>query len=124
MPPQHRWSLAVVAAYLVVSLCVLRCVPPRSDVEIQLVETPLAPGELLADLTSDGGTQQRLGVPRKPEAWQKPPPCDEDFGEVALFGACYVKLEKKPPCGKLREYNGGCFRGIAKAPRPPSSVIE
>jgi hypothetical protein len=52
---------------------------------------------------------------------QKKPPCDMDY-EIAALGACWVRLEKKPPCGSGGyEIDGLCVRAVFPAPRQPTS---
>ncbi len=92
-------------------------------------EPKLDPADALTDMQPDGGVKlgtprKPLRIPEKPEEWQKKPPCDEEAGEEVINGACYVGvLKRKPPCGpKLAQHGDICYRTIAKAPRPPSSI--
>lgn len=80
-------------------------------------------GEALSDL-QEAGRPVPWGrkVPERPEDWQKKPPCDGTLGEAEVRGACYVKTAKTPPCERLLEHDGGCYRSIAAAKPVPVSV--
>lgn len=97
----------------------IACMPQRGS---QLVLSPVERDEMLADVKERPDAGVRLGVPLKPEPFQKTPPCDAEMGEVAINGACYGEMAKKPPCGKLREHDGRCYRPIARQERPPTSI--
>lgn len=64
---------------------------------------------------------QRGGIPTTPEPWQKRPPCDEGMAERAVNGACYFLSGVLPPCGRLLEYRGACYRAIRMEPPSPVS---
>lgn len=96
---------------------------PRRVVPVASTEPGPSEEDALIDLSADGGAPERHLVPRHPEQWQKPPPCDEEAGERVLYGACYVELKRTPPCGpKLLESEKGCYRAIKRAEREPSSL--
>lgn len=73
------------------------------------------------ELEQSGRPGRRI-IPSKPADWQKKPPCDSDMGEEAIRGACYGRMAKKPPCEKLIEYEGACYRAVAKAKEVPVSL--
>jgi hypothetical protein len=99
-----------------------RCAPPGAIPDIIRDPVPREEGGLI-DLKPDGGLPVRRGIPFKPGADQKKPPCDTDMGEEARYGACYVPVAgRKPPCGKLLEDGEQCFRAVFVAPRAPSSI--
>jgi hypothetical protein len=93
--------------------CLTRTAQPQEAAEA----APMAEEAL-----TDGKTPIVVRPPLQALDWQKPPPCDPDMAEVAINGACYVELAKKPPCGRMVEHAGSCYRAIAKAPREPTSI--
>jgi hypothetical protein len=78
--------------------------------------------------TASVGEQQEAGkpgrrvIPKKPADWQKVPPCDAEVGEEAIQGACYLRLARNPPCGRLIEHEGSCLRAVAKPEKVPVSI--
>jgi hypothetical protein len=93
----------------------LGCMARRAD-------PPLRPSPAAEDALTEGETPVVVRPPAKPLEWMKVPPCDSDMGEVAINGACYVELAKRPPCGRLVEHAKSCYRAIAKTPRQPTSI--
>ncbi|WP_224242216.1 protein kinase domain-containing protein [Hyalangium gracile] len=62
-----------------------------------------------------------LAVPRTPRPGQRKPPCDLT-SEVAVHGACWAVLAKKPPCDASGyEYDGKCVVPSFTNPRAPAS---
>lgn len=91
-----------------------------------LVIQPVEASDTMTDVDQTAkapAQQKRRGIPLKPEPFQKTPPCNEDAGEEAVNGACYAAMKRKPPCGPiLLEHEGTCYRAVAKAPKPPTSI--
>lgn len=113
-------GLAIAALYGAATFITqIACTPARPA---PLVLSPVAHEETLADVKERPDAGARLGIPLKPEAFQKTPPCDHEMGEVPINGACYAEMAKRPPCGKLREHDGRCYRPIAKPERDPTSI--
>ena len=61
-------------------------------------------------------------VPAKPEKGWKRPPCDGEMAEYAINGACWTETSKTPPCGRLYEHEGKCYRPMLAPPRRDSSI--
>jgi hypothetical protein len=115
-PPRFRPdSRPVYLAF--VAFCVLL---PLVGCLRRQAEPPPVP--LVAEEALTEGEAPVRRIPAKPLEWMKTPPCDDEMGEVVVNGACYVELAKRPPCGRLPEHAGKCFRAIAKAPREPTSI--
>jgi hypothetical protein len=108
-----RIALLVFACLLPVVGCLSRQTMPT--------ETASAP-PMFEEALTDGKTPVVVRPPAKPLDWQKRPPCDADAGEEAINGACYFAAKRVPPCGRLVEHEGSCYRAIAKAPREPTSI--
>ena len=133
-PPLWRVTLFAVALYAGVMFLVTRgriCTPEemangtcKPKVATHAPATPLREEDALTDMQPDGGaTPGGRRIPEKPADWQKRPPCDEDSGEEAINGACYGAMKRKPPCGpKMVQHGDTCYRAVAKAPKPPTSI--
>jgi serine/threonine protein kinase len=62
-----------------------------------------------------------LPMPKEPLPGQKKAPCALEY-EMTALGACWLVLEKKPPCGNAgHELAGKCVRPSYNAPREPTS---
>jgi hypothetical protein len=118
MTPTKAALLALLAYTIIVGLHGA-CTQPRP---VPLSREPVEHAEFLTDLNERPDAGVRLGIPFTPGPNQKTPPCDPEMGEVPINGACYAEMAKRPPCGKLREHDGRCYRPIAKQERPPSSL--
>jgi len=47
-------------------------------------------------------------------------PCDAEWGEVAIYGNCWVGVvDVKPPCGRLFRHGDICYRPAAADPKKP-----
>jgi hypothetical protein len=120
----------VLAACLPLAWCcvdALVVVPLHMPEPAQLAAAPDAgTAPVVTDTSPDGVLAAQAGrtVPREPERWQKRAPCLEDV-EERLFGACYVRAARKPPCPPaLFEHGAACFVAVAKSKRPDTSVDE
>ena len=92
--------------------------------EMRPVEQPVEPVDCtLAAIADESIIPLAPGVLTS----EKLPPCDPELEEEEIGGACYMRVNRKAPCGdKLREYKGQCYRalGVPKGPRPNLSEPE
>lgn len=116
-----RAVLATVAACLLTVWCHDAEAPGRKSRSPSVeVECPA-----VVDVRQDAAYTGMAGrsIPPKPEEWQQREPCRTERDEVALGGACYVELARKPPCkaGQF-EAQGRCWAAVARQKRPSTSV--
>lgn len=80
----------------------------------------------MVDLRQDGGVETSRPIPKKPQEWQKKPPCPKEMGEREIYGACYFRIhpdDMRPPCkSPALEHADFCWRAVAKLQREPASV--
>lgn len=117
-----RATRAVLTAACLVLLCVW-C----SDAEAPSTRAVTAEVECPAvvDVRQDATTTGQAGrtVPESPEEWMQRRPCRPENDEVEIRSACYLPLERKPPCKAAQyEWAGRCFAAIAKQRRPSTSI--
>lgn len=116
-PPRVVAGGLVLALLVVASWSGLDCAarPPPERSRVRLVPTEALTGAAVLEQRS---------LPTAPEDWQKKPPCDAELDEHAINGACYARMSRKPPCGKLLQHGDACYRAVAKVQGPPVSVRE
>lgn len=139
VPPWLSWASAAVVGGLIVAAALelrrLRPLEPAEPVPWSMIEESHTPevdtpdagvGEeaLLSTVQTPRPVSPAYGVglpmPKAPQPGQKKPPCDG--AEVAALGACWVVLDKKPPCESLGyELASRCVRASFEAPREPTS---
>lgn len=79
----------------------------------------------MVDVRQDGTFTGQAGrkVPKTPEEWMQRTPCDSERDELAVNGACFLPLERKPPCKTSQyEWQGRCLAAVAKQRRPSTSI--
>jgi hypothetical protein len=66
-------------------------------------------------------TALALPLPKAPDPGQKKPPCDPR-SEHLILGACWTRIDVKPPCGSSGyEYDGKCVLPSVPTRRSPTS---
>lgn len=119
---RHRPLRPLLAACLAVIICVWchDAEAPTSREVVAVVECPA-----VVDVRQDGTATGMAGrkVPETPDDWMQRRPCDSERDEVEIKGACFMPLERKPPCRSSQyEWQGRCFAAIAKQRRPNTSI--
>ncbi|ADO73133.1 serine/threonine protein kinase [Stigmatella aurantiaca] len=62
-----------------------------------------------------------LGIPKKPFAGQRKPPCEPRF-ETEIHGGCWAPHREAPPCGRNSfEWQGSCYTPVIDLSRPSTS---
>ncbi|MDC0708711.1 serine/threonine-protein kinase [Stigmatella sp. ncwal1] len=62
-----------------------------------------------------------LGIPKKPFAGQRRPPCEPRL-ETEIHGGCWVPHREAPPCGRASfEWQGSCYTPVIDISRPGTS---
>jgi len=92
---------------------------PATAADYSSVSLWFEPGGLLA-IGDPGGLKRpaEQQVPRSTLPGQRVAPCDAEWGEVAIYGNCWVALrDVKPPCGRLFRHEDVCYRPVAADPR-------
>ncbi len=78
------------------------------------------PGSLIPTPARWGEKPLDQAVPMSTLPGQKVAPCDAEFGQVAIFGNCWVALrDVKPPCGRLFRHEDACYAPVAADPKKP-----
>jgi hypothetical protein len=122
-----QWVGLVALAVLVPSGAWMALGDSRSPSPVGPVPAPVPQAPLQA-WTSGAMPIRALAVvaPGKlppPLPSQKTVGCDDDLGEKALEGGCWMPTDKEPPCPKwkLWEHEGRCWRPIPKSARAPTT---
>ncbi len=87
------------------------------------------PEDAFVQATRAAGKSGRRTIPAQPLEGQKTRGCEEEDSET-INGGCWVRLERRPPCGARHfEHRGGCYMPVAEDPKtpvaePPRQAVE
>jgi len=95
---------------------------PRPAADHSPAQVWFEPGALLAIGDPGGGPKRpaEQQVPTFTLPGQKVAPCDDELGQVAIYGNCWTRIaDVKPPCGRLFRHEDSCYIPIAADPKKP-----
>ena len=76
------------------------------------------PGSLFPTPARWGEKPLDQAVPMSTLPGQKVAPCDAEWGQVAIYGNCWLaSADVKPPCGRLFRHGDICYRPVAADPK-------
>jgi hypothetical protein len=114
-----RWAAAT---SLVALLLPMGCFQAHEDARRQVTENSTPFLRAFRSETPDMGEKPPAEryIPKEPLPGQKLAPCDPEAGQEAFSGACWGRMDVKPPCGR-KLYRGGnsCYLPIAADPLVP-----
>lgn len=122
VPPKWTGPALAAALFVFVTTWGTAADAPTHAAEEVEVECPT-----VVDVRQDGtlGVQAGRTVPTRPEPWMQQKPCRTESDEVEISGACFLPLERKPPCKSAQyEWGGRCFAAIARQRRPDTSIED
>jgi len=78
------------------------------------------PGSLFPTPARWGEKPLDQAVPMSTLPGQKVAPCDAEWGQVAIYGNCWLaSADVKPPCGRLFRHGDKCYLPVAADPKKP-----
>lgn len=120
-PRMARWLGLVLLAVIIPSGAdrVLRPEPQR----IGPIPLPVPAQEWTTAEAYDPLRWVILGSLPPPDPRQRKPPCRTTIGEEPIKGACWLRLDVRPPCpsGEAWEHDGKCYAYALRAEKSPQS---
>ena len=122
-----RATPRIVAALVVLAMLLFGRHAEAPAPLLEAVVAEVTPAIPLQEWSSDAGridlSAVLLGKLPPMDPRQRKPPCRETIGEEAISGACWLRLDVRPPCpdGEAWEHKGKCYAFALRAERLPQS---